>query len=223
MAIGGHLALGIGVEEPAAGDGDVDPAPGVSGNVVDHPAEAFQRLAVQGVSQELAPRLQLDDRLGQAALGHEQLAVLAARDGPGGVGLVEHLGQAGGRIDLDHVAGVVVGDQHGPVRGGDRAVDVVALPRPDGLPALAGGDHARDGGRGRREVQLRGFGGGRDLDAEGLGRRLAAGDELGIAGVLPGLHAVAAVEGGGRALRRRPGGEGQGQAERNERHGRSIA
>ena len=96
-----------------------------------------------------ALRLELLDAAAEPAFGDKQRAVLAARDGARGVDVaVGDLREAGRRIELDDVARVVVREQQRAVLAGDRAVDVVALPRPDDLPALYRLQHS--GNRRRR-------------------------------------------------------------------------
>ncbi len=142
--------------------------------------------------------------------GEEQRAVLAARQRAARVGLVEQHGrEARGRVDLHHVARVVVREQDRAVVAGDRAVGVVAFPRPHDLPALPRGDHAGDRGRSRQ----RGSGRWRRIrrgrcaaaDRGRLRRRLALGRHGRVSGVLPSLLAVPAIELGRRFLRDRVG------------------
>ena len=101
------------------------------------------------------------------------------------------------RIELHHIVRVVVGEQHRAFVAGDDAVGVVALPRPDGFPRLAGGDDAGNGrGRGRQRIggQRRPARRGRDRNAEGRGRGLALRQYRCQSRILPGLLAVAAGE-----------------------------
>jgi hypothetical protein len=132
-------ALRAGIEDaavPRAGDGEVHAAVGVGREIVDHAADALERLAVERGREHPALRLELLDATSESASGDKQRAVLAARDGASGIDvIVGDLRKAGRRIELDDVALVVVREQQCAVLAGDRAVDVVALPRPDDFPA----------------------------------------------------------------------------------------
>ena len=87
----------------------------------------------------------------------EQRAVLAARHRAAGVDVVvDDRREARRGIELHDVARVVVREQQLAVVAGDRAVGVVAFPRPDDLPALTRGDDAGDGGGRRRRGRVGG-------------------------------------------------------------------
>ena len=195
-------ALRAGVEDAAvarAGDGEVHAAVGVGREIVDHAADAFKRLAVERVREHPALRLELLDAAAESAFGDKQRAVLAARDGARGVDVaVGDLREAGRRIELDDVARVVVREQHRAVLAGDRAVDVVALPRPDDLPALYRLQHSGNRRR-RRQHRLRRRSGGsrrvaRARNRERLRRVLALRERRLVVGVLPRLLTAAAIE-----------------------------
>ena len=110
-------------------NGEVHTAFGVGGEIVEHAADTFERLAVEGTGQHLSRWLKHFDAAAEPAAGDKQRTGLAAGDGAGGIDAgIGDLREPGRRIELHDVAGVVVREEDGAVVGRDRAVDVVAFP-----------------------------------------------------------------------------------------------
>src|SRR4029453_786776 len=103
-------------------------------------------------------------------------------------------------VEFHYVVRVVVREQHGAVAASDDAIGVIALPRPDDLPVLSGGDHTGYRGRRgrwrrlwRRRVAVRRW---CAREGEGLRTVLALVHDALKSWILPRLQAAATRKGG---------------------------
>ena len=143
-----------GVEDTAvfrAGDREVDPALGVGHQVVDHAADALERLAIHRVGEELPWRHTPDPAVERAG-AHVELAIRQHRNRTTGERVArQHLNGPGRQRHLNDLAQVVLGEQQALV-GARRAVGIVARPLPHLAPPLARRQHTGDRrGRVRRD------------------------------------------------------------------------